>query len=115
MFITDAPIFKVISSRSADGKPIAPSITVRFANGFKDEMILNEYKLKKESPAACNFLGRLKSSPSSSVAVTGCLDKPGDQMEITLLSEHNRNSMMYSVDFAGNTRIIENPFKYGGL
>ena len=81
-----------------------PDITVHFTDGIKDALILEEYKINKESPASCNYIGRLKRH-SSSVAVTGCMDKPGDRMEITLLSEHNRNSMMYSVDFYGNTQI----------
>ena len=87
-------------------------MTVHFSNGITDDVILKEYKINKNSPAACNYIGHLKSYDSS-IAVTGCMDKPGDRMDVTLLSEHNPNSMMYSVDFYGNTQIIENPFKYG--
>ena len=121
------PVFKIVSSRAGgtgDGskKPLPPgvksasppAISVHFANGIKDDLILEEYRINKKSSPSCNYIGRLKSHPSS-VAVTGCMDKPGDRMEITLFSEYNRNSMMYSVDFSGNTQIIENPFKNGGL
>ena len=87
-------------------------MTVHFTNGIIDDVILKEYKINQNSPAACNYIGHLKNYDSS-IAVTGCLDKPGDRMDVTLLSEHNPNSMMYSVDFYGNTQIIENPFKYG--
>ena len=112
-FTTGQPVFKVVSSRTgATGGP--PDITVHFANGIKDALILEEYKISNESPASCNYIGRLKNYPSS-VAVTGCMDKPGDRMEITLLSEHNRNSRIYSVDFYGNTQVIENRFKNGGM
>ena len=121
------PVFKIVSSRAegaGDGSKKSlqpgikfsdpPAITVEFGNGIKDDLILEEYKINKKSPPSCNYIGRLKSHPSS-VAVTGCLEKPGDKMEITLFSEYNRNSMMYSVDFSGNTQVIENPFKNGGL
>ena len=94
---------------------VPPIITVHFANGVTDEMLLDEYKLKKDSPPACNFIGRLKNSHPSSVAVTGCLDKPGDRMEISLLSEHNHGHMLYSVCFEGKTQVIGNPFEHGGL
>ena len=109
---TGLPVFKIVSSRAgATAGP--PDITVHFADGIKDALILEEYKINKESPAACNYIGGLKSHPST-VAVTGCMRKPGDRMEVTLLSEHNHNSMMYSVDFLGNTQVIESPFKNGG-
>ena len=125
LFTTDVPVFKIVSSRAEEagdsskiplpqGVKSAPVITVHFANGIKDDLVLEEYKINKDSPASCNYIGRLRSHPSS-VAVTGCMEKPGDRMEITLFSEYNRNSMMYAVDFSGNTQVIENPFKNGGL
>ena len=87
---------------------------VEFANGVTDDIVLKHYKMNKNSPLACNYIGHLKNYDSS-VAVTGCMEKPGDRMEITLLSEHNPNSMMYTVDFFGNTQVVENPFKYGRM
>ena len=109
MFTTDVPVFRIVSSRAgATAGP--PDITVHFPDGIRDGLVLEEYKIDEESPASCNYIGRLRNHPSS-VAVTGCMDKPGDRMEITLLSEHNRNSRIYSVDFYGNTQVIENPFK----
>ena len=74
---------------------------------------LKHYKLNKESVAGCNYLGHLRNSPSSSVAVTGCLNKPGDKMDVTLISEHNINKM-FSVDFFGNAEVIKSAFEKGG-
>ena len=103
--------FDVTASRSTEE---APSITVRFANGVQDDLVLEHYRMNKESPIRCNYLGHLRNSPSSSVGVTGCLNQPGDRMDVTLFSEHNINKM-FSVDFSGNAEVIENPFEDGGI
>ena len=103
-------MFKITSSRSMDEPP---SITVSFTSGVKDDLILTHYKMHESSTGGCNYLGRLKNNHYSSVAVTGCLNKPGDLMEITLLSEHTTNKM-FTVDFSGNTEIVKNPFGEGG-
>ena len=79
---------------------------VTFENDETHEMILEPF-----SSSTCNFIGTLKNVPSS-VAVTGCLEKPGDKMHITLMSEHNRNSPMYELDYDGNVSTLENPFKH---
>ena len=84
-----------------------------FANGVKDAFDLKHYRMNEQSVVACNYLGRLRNNPSSSVAVTGCLNKPGDKIEVTLISEHNINKM-FSVDFNGNAEVIKNPFEEGG-
>ena len=98
--------FHVISSRSVVEPP---SIQVTFANGVKDELVLDHYRMNEESPIGCNYIGHLKSQPSSSVGVTGCLNEPGDRMDVTLISKHNKNKM-FSVDFDGNAKVIPNPF-----
>ena len=69
-------------------------------------MVLEPYS---ESP--CNFIGHLKDVPST-LAVTGCINKPGDKMHITLLSEVNTASAMYELDFDGQVSALENPFKH---
>ena len=69
-------------------------------------MVLEPYS---ESP--CNFIGHLKSIPSS-LAVTGCLNTPEDKMHITLLSHLNTGSAVYEVDYDGQVIAEENPFKY---
>ena len=61
-----------------------------------------------ETPLGCRYIGRLQNSPSSSVAVTGCLNKPDDKMEVTMISDRNFYNM-FSVDFSGNTEVIKNP------
>jgi hypothetical protein len=91
----------------------APTIEVTFANGVKDELVLSHYKMNEDAVIGCNYIGNLRNSPSSSVGVTGCLNKPGDRMEVTMISEHNINKM-FSVDFNGNAEIIKSPFAEGG-
>ena len=79
-----------------------------FGDGFKDTLQLELFQLKMETPLGCRYIGRLQNSPSSSVAVTGCLNKPEDKMEVTMISDHNIYKM-FSVDFSGNTEVIKNP------
>ena len=103
--------FDVTSSRSIEEPP---TIEVRFANGVKDAFELKHYKMNEHSVVGCNYLGSLRNNPSSSVAVTGCLNKPGDRMEVTLISKHNINKM-FSVDFHGNSEVIKSAFEEGGI
>ena len=81
-------------------------MTVTFENGVSYDMRLEPY-----SNSPCNFIGELKDHPSS-LAVTGCLDKPGDKMHITLLSDLNTKSYLYEMDYEGHITAEENPFKY---
>jgi len=97
--------FNVVASRSIEEPP---SIEVAFDNGIKDNFDLAHYQLDSKTPIGCRYIGRLQNDPSSTVAVSGCLNKPGDQMEVTMISRHN-NHMMYTVDFDGNAEIQENP------
>ena len=102
--------FDVTSSTSITDPP---SIRVTFANGVQDNLELMQYKFHDRSEGGCNYLGRLCNEPASSVAVTGCLNQPGDLMDITLISRNNMNKM-FSVDFFGNAKQIANPFEQGG-
>ena len=79
----DIPTFIVVSPR-ADLE--TPSIEVIFPNRFHDELVLTQYKIFKDSKEDSNYIGYLKNTPGSSVAVTGHLNEPTDRMEITLLS-----------------------------
>ena len=101
--------FDVISSRSIEEPP---SVKVTFANGVQDEMDLTHYRLHADSTTRCSYTGQLRGDRSSSVAVTGCLNEPGDRMEVTLISENNINKI-FTVDFDGNTELIKNPFEDG--
>ena len=103
----DVPTFIVVSPRT-DLK--APSIEVVFPNGFHDELVLTEYKLFKASKGIHNYIGYLKNTPESSVAVTGSLNGPDDRIEITLLSEHNTDEM-FEVDYFGKTTILSIPLE----
>ena len=106
----DLPRFKVqLAGKEND----PPTINVFFANGHEDELDLKHYKLQKLSVEGCNYLGHLRNTPSSSAAVTGCLNNPEDKMEITLISGHNQHKM-FSVDGAGNTSRLSSPFEEGG-
>ena len=91
-----------------------PQINVTFADNSIDYLELTHYKMKDKSPIRCNYQGRLRQNPSSIVAVTGCLNKPGDKMEVTMFSEKAKHKM-FSVDFNGNTEPIKGPFEDGGL
>ena len=102
--------FDVTASRSLNQPP---SVQVRFENGVQDELELTQYKFDGKSEVGCNFLGRLRNDVASSVAVTGCLNKPGDIMEVTLISKNNVNKL-FKVDFDGNTEVLANPFENGG-
>ena len=101
--------FDVIASRSIE---VPPTIEVTL-NGVKDGLELTHYRMNDKSVVGCNYLGYLRNSPSSSVAVTGCLNNPGDRMEVTMISKNNVNKM-FSVDFNGNAEIIKSPFDEGG-
>ena len=89
-------------------------IEVMFESGVRDQLELTHYRINKDSVFGCNYIGHLKNSSPSSVAVTGCLNIPGDKMEITMISDNNINKM-FTVDFNGNTKIIKNPFEDKGL
>lgn len=102
--------FDVVASRSITEPP---TIQVTFANGLKDDLELNHYKLSDENRIGCNYIGRLRNDPASSVAVTGCLNKPEDKMEVTIISSNSRNQM-FEVDFNGNAQVIHSPFQNGG-
>lgn len=96
------PSFRV----SGNSRSNVPEISVTFENGQTHEMVLEPY-----SNSPCKFIGELKNTPSS-LAVTGCLNKPGDKMHITLLSHLNTRSAIYELDYYGNAIAQENPFKY---
>ena len=99
------PIFRVVSSRSYLQPPL---IEVTFPNGFQDEFVLEHYKPFKDSKGGHNYIGYLKKTPDSSVAVTGNLAEPEDRMEITLISHHVKDKI-FEVDYFGKTTAIPIP------
>jgi len=100
----EAPGFEVVTSGS---RSEIPDITVHFANGITQKMVLEQYR-----GTECNYIGELENTKEN-VAVTGCLQNPGDKMDITLLSKHSPKHTMFSLDFDRNLHIIENPFNRG--
>ena len=102
--------FRIISSRSIEEPP---TIEVLFANGVKDNLELQHFKMNEAYPIRCTYIGKLKNDPISSVAVSGCLNEPGNKMEVTLLSNNNKNSM-FLIDFDGNTQPIEDEIQEKG-
>ena len=103
--------FKVRASRNVEEPP---TIKITFANGKQDELVLSHYKMNKKAASECNYIGNLRSDPSSNVAVTGCLNHPGDHLEVTIISPNDVNKM-FKVDYDGNAEIIKNPFELGGI
>ena len=103
--------FEITSSRSIIDPP---TVQVKFPNGVQDELELVPYKIHETSNNGCNYLGRLRNDADSSVAVTGCLFKPGDTTEITLISKNNINKM-FSVDFYGIIKMLDHPFEHAGI
>ena len=102
MFSLGLPSFKIAGYSRSN----LPEMAVTFENGHTDEMILEPY-----SNSPCNFVGELKNNHGT-VAVTGCLHKPGDKMHITVLSDHNTKSSIYELNYDGHVTALENPFKY---
>ena len=87
-----------------------PQILVTFPNGHQDEFVFKPNPMGKSTIKTCpvTYTGHLLNSPSSRVAVTGCMKKPGDQIEITMISEHS-GTKLFIVDFFGNAEPIEIP------
>ena len=103
----ETPRFDVTTDNSRSG---IPEITVHFANGINERMVLDHYG--HNDAETCNYIGYLAESKGN-VAVTGCLKKSGDKMDITLLSKYSQNRM-FSLDFDGTVNKIANPFSRGG-
>ena len=101
------PIFNVVSSRSYLDPP---SVEVVFPNGFQDEFVLEHYNPFKRLKGGHSYIGYLKNTPGSSVAVSGNLANPEDRMEITLLSRHTKDEG-FVVDYNGKTSAIPIPIE----
>lgn len=104
--------FEVTASRTIDSPP---STRVSFDNGIEDDIELSHYRVNKAATLGSNYLGHLRGEPTSCFsAVTGCINKPKDGLDITLTSKYN-SQKMFSVDFYGNAKAIKNPFENGGM
>ena len=91
-----------------------PSIRATFSNGIEDNLMLEQCSFQRHhSGSDCMYVGKLQHDPSSRVAVTGCLNNPGDIMDITLLSKNSAHQM-FTVDYFGNSNIIPSPLNGKG-
>ena len=122
--------FHIVPSKAIEEPPL---IQVTFINGRKDTFELEHYKLNEQYPSGCNYIGKLRKEPNSVVAVTGCINRDGDRIEISMISEHNTNkNHMFRVDmkkskarkektaingrhFNGKAVEIPSPFEDGGI
>ena len=91
-----------------------------FTDGTKDILDLENLEkgasalsLNKNIDKNCRYIGKLRQDIQSSAAATGCLNKPGDKMEITLISNRTADQL-FSVDFDGKTKVLKNPFEGSG-
>ena len=91
-----------------------PIINITFTDKSKDSLELTHERMTDSSPFKCTYTGHLRQNRSSIVAVTGCLNKPGDKVEITLFSEKAKHNM-FIVDDKGKTTALEGPFANGGF
>ena len=89
-----------------------PTIGVTFTDGTMDNLDLEniENGASARSFKSCRYLGKLRYDSQSSAAATGCLNKRGDKIEITLISNRAKDQM-FSVDFDGNIEVLKNPFE----
>ena len=88
-----------------------PTIGVTFTDGTKDILDLENAEKggSARSIKSCRYLGKLRQDVQSSAAATGCLNKRGDKIEITLISNRAKDQL-FSVDFDGKTKVLKNPF-----
>ena len=102
-FFLEPPCIEVVgySSGGCNNTGI-PKIKVIFASGLIDEMIL-EPSFPGPTCFPCNFLGKLKDTAPTNVAVTGCLEKPGDKMEITMYG--TQPSWGLDLDYGGQVTV----------
>ena len=104
-------MFRVLSSRSVEEPP---TMQVKFANGLEYDFDLTHYKMNEAYPIGCNYIGRLHGDPTSSVAVTGCLNKPDDRFQVTMISRHSKDKIFFINSF-GNAEVVQRPFHDGGI
>ena len=106
-FFLEPPCIEVVgySSGGCNNTGI-PKIKVIFASGLIDEMIL-EPAFPGPNCSPCIFLGKLKDTAPTNVAVTGCLEKPGDKMEISMsLPQHG---WVLTLDYGGQVTVHRTP------
>ena len=102
-FFLEPPCIEVVGYSSGGcNNTGVPKSKVIFSSGFIDEMILEPYS-HGPNCSPCIFLGELKKTTPTTVAVTGCLEKPGDKMEITMYG--TQPSWGLDLDYGGQVTV----------
>ena len=68
---------------------------------------LNHYYSDEDNVEGCHFLGHLANDREACVAMTGCVGQ--EDVELTILSEHNSDSGLYKWNKDGTIEIINHP------
>ena len=91
-----------------------PQINITFPDKSEDSLELIHEKASYSSPLRCTYTGHLRQNPSSIGSVTGCFNKPGDKIDITLFSGKSEDNM-FTVDYYGKTTALKKPFGKEGI
>jgi len=107
-----APQFTLVEERTSKG---TPSISITFADGQSDMLILDKYYINEEDRMAqghlgipnmdeCIYSGHLADEPEACVAMTGCAGS--DDVEFTILSDRMIGSHMFKWTKDGDVEIL---------
>ena len=103
-----APRFNLVQERSSNG---APSVTVTFADGYEDTLMLKKFYANERTRVAaverCNYIGHLVNEIEACVAMTGCVGY--EDVEFTILSTHaaTAKSSKFRWTKEGNVQIMD--------
>jgi len=107
-----APRFTLVEERTSKG---TPSISITFADGQSDMLILDKYYSNEEDRMAqghlgipnmdeCIYSGHLADEPEACVAMTGCAGS--DDVELTILSDRMIGSHMFKWTKDGDVEVL---------
>ena len=86
-----------------------PSVAIAFPDGYTDTLVLNHYYSDEDNVEGCHFLGHLANDREACVAMTGCVGQ--DDVELTILSEHNSDSGLYKWNRDGTVDVLDHPLR----
>ena len=86
-----------------------PSVVIAFPDGYTDTLVLNHYYSDEDNVEGCHFLGHLANDREACVAMTGCVGQ--EDVELTILSEHNSDSGLYKWNRDGTVDILDHPLR----
>jgi len=105
---TRGPAFSLLEERLDNG---TPSVAIAFPDGYTDTLVLNHYYSDEDNVEGCHFLGHLANDREACVAMTGCVGQ--EDVELTILSEHNSDSGLYKWNRDGTVDILDHPLRNG--